>query len=143
MPGRTMALDVGEVRIGVALSDPLGIIASPHSVIRCESPEKDVEAVRALAESTETKRIVVGMPLDQKGERGHQAQRTEAFVERLRAVCPLEILYQDERFTSAFAERVLISANVSRKDRKKSIDKIAAQQILQTWMDRAARAKKV
>lgn len=142
MLGRTLALDVGDVRIGVAMSDPLGIIASPHSVITCSNAEADMAAVLQLIADHEVKRVIIGLPLNKSGERGPQAEKTIEFAERLKAVCPLEIIYQDERFTSASAERILIGADMRRKDRKKVIDKIAAQQILQTWMDRADRAKK-
>ena len=84
--GRILALDVGDVRIGVALSDPLGIIAQPHDVIQCTSPEADIEAVRAAVEQNEAVCIVVGLPLDQNGEPGPQAEKVFAFIERLRAV---------------------------------------------------------
>lgn len=136
MPGRMMGLDVGEVRIGVAVSDPLGIIAQPHSVIQCSSPEQDIDAIRALAAELGVIRIVVGLPLNREGKPGPQAEKVLAFVERLRAVVDMEIATQDERFSTTAAQRMLIEADVSRKNRKKVVDKIAAQHILQTHLDR-------
>jgi putative holliday junction resolvase len=135
-PGRVMGLDVGDVRIGVAVSDPLGIIAQPHSVIKCSSPEQDIEAVRALAAELGVLRLVVGLPLNREGQPGPQAEKVLAFVERLRAVVNVEIAMQDERFSTAAAQRMLIEADVSRKGRKKVVDKIAAHHILQTHLDR-------
>ena len=103
--GRCMALDVGDVRIGVALSDPLRIIAQPHSVIAAKSPEADVEAIRKLVEETETQCLVVGIPLNQEGKPGPQAEKVLTFVERLRSVIPIEIVMQDERYSTVAAQR--------------------------------------
>ncbi|MBI5094736.1 MAG: Holliday junction resolvase RuvX [Candidatus Hydrogenedentes bacterium] len=138
-PGRSLGLDIGDVRIGVALSDPLGIIASPHDVIRCTSPQKDAAAIAKLVEEKEVVRVVAGLPLDQRGECGPQARKVLAFLDELRPLIKAEIVTQDERFTTAAAERMLIDADVSRKGRKKVIDKVAAQYILQTYLDRQAR----
>ncbi len=135
-----MALDVGDVRIGVAITDPLGIIAQPHSVIQCAGSKRDVEAIKDLIASTGTIRVVVGLPLNQDGKPGPQADKIFAFIETLRAATDVEIVTQDERFTTAFAQRSLIAAGVRREGRKKVVDKIAAQQILQTYLDRAAAA---
>jgi len=136
-----MALDVGEARIGVAVSDPLGIIAQPHSVLSCSSRERDVAAVRSLLEQTEAVRVVVGVPLNREGKPGPQAEKVLRFVEQLRGALNVEVVTQDERFTTAAAERMLIAANVRRKGRKRVIDKVAAQHILQTYLDRARRAQ--
>lgn len=135
-----MALDVGDVRIGVALTDPLGIIAQPHSVIQSAGVRKDVEAICSLITETGTIRIVAGLPLNQDGKPGPQAEKVLSFLEALREATPVEVVTQDERFTTAFAQRSLIAAGVRREGRKKVVDKIAAQQILQTYLDRAAAA---
>lgn len=135
-----MALDVGDVRIGVALSDPLRIIASPHSVIPHTTDEEDIEAIRRLASEQGVVRIVVGLPLNQDGKPGPQAEKVLAFVGKLKAAVEnVEVVTQDERFTTAASQRALIQADMRRKDRKKVIDKVAAQGILQTYMDRYAR----
>ncbi len=134
--GRVIGLDVGNVRIGVAVSDPLRIIAQPHSVIKCSSPRNDIEAIRKLVLETEAVRVVVGLPLNQEGKTGPQAEKVLAFIEQLRAVLDVEVVTQDERFSTAAAQRMLIQANVSRKGRKQVVDKIAAHHILQTHLDR-------
>ncbi|MBM3289675.1 MAG: Holliday junction resolvase RuvX [Candidatus Hydrogenedentes bacterium] len=137
-----MALDVGDVRIGVALSDPLGIIAQPHSVIAARSPQADADAVRSLVNETETKCLVVGIPLNQEGKPGPQAEKVLAFVEVLKQTLAIEIALQDERFSTAAAQRELIAAGVRRQARKGIVDKVAAQRILQTFLDRRARERK-
>jgi putative Holliday junction resolvase len=134
-----VGLDVGDVRIGVAVSDPLGIIAQPFSTIHCETPEKDIEAIKAIVKEREAVRVVVGLPLNQEGKPGPQAEKVLAFIEQLRAVLDVEVVTQDERFSTASAQRILIAADVSRKGRKKVIDKIAAQQVLQVYIDRLKR----
>ncbi|HUW60941.1 MAG TPA: Holliday junction resolvase RuvX [Candidatus Bathyarchaeia archaeon] len=141
MQGRIVGLDVGSVRIGVAVSDPLGIMALPHSVITRASIEQDLDAVRDLVATVEAVRIVAGLPLNQEGKPGPQAEKVLEFLDRLREVVNVEIVTQDERFSTAEAQRMLIGANVSRKGRKKVIDKIAAHHILQTYLDRLKRSQ--
>ena len=130
-------VDVGEVRIGVAVTDPLRIIAQPHSVITRSVLDEDVAAIAKLVSDLGVIRIVAGLPLDQNGQRGPQAEKVLAFVEALRPVVNIEIVTQDERFSTAASERMLIQSSMRRKDRKKVIDKAAAQYILQAYMDRA------
>lgn len=136
-----MALDAGDVRIGVAVTDPMRIIASAHSVIQHTTEANDVEAIRKLVAELGVIRIVVGLPLNQNGEPGPQAEKVLAFVEALKQAVDVEVLTQDERFTTAVSQRLLIQADVKRKDRKKVIDKVAAQNILQNYMDREARKR--
>lgn len=140
--GRCMALDVGDVRIGVALSDPLGIIAQPHSVIAAKSSQADADAITKLIAETETKILVVGLPLNQEGKPGPQANKVLTFVELLKQSLSIEIVMQDERFSTVAAQRELIEAGVRRQARKGIIDMAAAQRILQTFMDRRARELK-
>ncbi len=141
LPGRIVGLDVGDVRIGVAVSDPLGSMALPREVIQRRDMESDIAAIRAILEETGAIRIVAGVPLDQNGQPGPQAEKTLAFAERLReALTGIEVVTQDERYSTASAQRTLIGAGVSRKGRKKSVDMLAAQHILQTYMDRQSRA---
>ena len=137
--GRSLGLDVGAVRIGVAVSDPSGVVATPLKVIDCVSPAKDAEAIARIAAEMDARRIVAGLPLNQYGERGPQADKVLDFLSVLREKVAVEIITQDERFTTAGAERMLIGAHVRRKRRKQVIDKIAAQQILQTYLDRQQR----
>jgi putative Holliday junction resolvase len=142
LEGRILALDVGDRRIGVALSDPLGFTAQPHSVIERTQLGEDVEAVRTLVESTGAVRIVAGMPLNAKGEKGHQAEQVQLFLDALKDAVSVDVATMDERYTTASAERSLIAGNMRRKKRKQVVDKIAAQQILQTYLDREASRKK-
>jgi putative holliday junction resolvase len=137
-PGRIMALDVGDVRTGVAMTDPLQMIASPHSVVQQPSLEGALRELKRIIQESEPVLIVVGIPLDQEGKQGRQANKVMAFVEKLRAETSVEIVTQDERFTTTAAERMLISADVSRKKRKQVVDKIAATNILRSYMDRRA-----
>jgi putative Holliday junction resolvase len=136
-----MGLDVGDMRIGVALSDPLGMMALPHSVVQTESPQVDADAIRRIARENEVIRIVAGLPLNQDGEPGPQAEKVLAFLDVLRGVVDVDVVTQDERFSTAAAQRSLISANVKRKNRKKVIDKVAAQHILQVYLDRQANTR--
>ncbi|MCH7960121.1 MAG: Holliday junction resolvase RuvX [Candidatus Hydrogenedentes bacterium] len=135
-PGALVGLDVGEVRIGVAVSDPLGILASPHSVIPATDRKEALEAIQEVVKEREAVGVVAGLPLDQNGEVGPQAKKILDFLDALREVVGVEVMTQDERFTTAAAERMLIQANMSRRARKKVIDKIAAQHILQLYLDR-------
>lgn len=136
--GRVLALDVGDVRTGVALSDPMRIICSPHGTIAMGAPAANVEAVRRLVTETEAVLVVVGVPLDREGKHGPQAKKVLEFVELLRDALDIPVETIDERFTTAGAQRALIAADVSRKKRKQVVDKIAAAQILQTYLDRLA-----
>jgi putative holliday junction resolvase len=136
--GRIMGLDIGDVRIGVALSDSLRMMASPHSVVKEPSREAAVRTVKRLVEETGAVLIVAGVPLNEAGGQGIQAEKTLAFVERLRAEVSVEVVLQDERYTTAAAERMLIGANLRRDRRRQVVDKIAATHILQTYLDREA-----
>ncbi len=136
--GRIMALDVGEVRTGVAVSDPMRIIASPHTVVPMQPAEKAWAQFEALLEELEPVSIVVGIPLDQRGEQGPQARKVLDFVEQLRARTDIDIVLQDERFSTVAAERTLRQAGARGKKRKQVVDKVAATHILRTYMDRKA-----
>lgn len=140
--GRILGLDVGDVRTGVAVTDPMRIIAQAKEVIQNTTMDKDVEAISKIVEETGAVGIVVGLPLNQKGEVGPQAEKVLAFIESLKKAVSVEIVTQDERFSTVAAERMLIEAKVRRKGRKKVIDKVAAQQILQAWMDGQAAAQR-
>ncbi len=136
--GVIVGLDIGDARTGVARSDALQMLAFPHTVIHAR---EEAAMVASLAE--EIQRIgpvlvVAGMPLNQHGEPGLQARRVEAVLDHLRALITVEIVVQDERFSTAEAQRVAQHMNAGRKARKGKIDKIAATLILQTWLDRRA-----
>ena len=134
---RTLAIDYGEKRIGIAISDPLGITAQPLAVIeKGASFAGDVSYLSKIIEKyPDLGEIVVGLPKTMRGEIGVQAQKVSRFVEALREVLKLPIVTFDERLTTAEAEKVLISAGLSRKKRKKVIDKSAAAIILRNYLD--------
>ena len=135
---RILALDVGDVRIGVAVSDPSGIIAQGLESITRINSKKDIKAVNDLANQHEAGKIVVGLPKMMDGGIGIQAQKVMAFVESLKREIEIPIVLWDERLTTVSANRVLIEADMSRRKRKKVVDKMAAALILQGYLDSQA-----
>jgi len=134
--GRILGLDVGEARTGIAVSDALGILTSPLTTLQVKSSTEDAAAVARIAQEQEAVRIVVGLPLNKEGQVGPQAQKVLAFVEALRGVTNVEVVTIDERFSTAAAHRALHESGVRAKKRKGVIDQVAAQQILQLYLDR-------
>ena len=131
--GRVLALDVGDVRIGVAVTDPTRTIAQPVEVYRRIGYGPDSEHIRALCEHYETINVLLGLPLNMDGTRGGQAQKVMALGEVL-AKKSLNVFYWDERLTTVTAEGALIEGGVSRLERKNYVDKVAASVILQQWL---------
>lgn len=134
---RVLGIDYGSRRIGVAISDPLGMFASPLQVIPNTGDTRAAAAVADLARARGAARAVVGLPRNMDGSEGPAAAGARAFAERL-AAAGLAIELWDERLTTVQAERSLIAAGERRADRKRLVDKIAAQQLLQSWLDRTA-----
>ena len=135
--GRVMALDVGDVRIGIAVSDLMGIIANPlETYTRKGNLDIDAKYIADLAKSKEVSLFISGLPLGLKGQENEQTAKTREFVDKLKTICDIPVEYLDERFTTLSAERVLIEGNVRRENRKKVIDKVAATIILQNYLDR-------
>jgi putative holliday junction resolvase len=130
-----MALDVGDVRIGVALSDETGTLAWGLVTLRSVGPRKDVQALAALVREHEVGEIVVGLPLRLDGSLGPQAEKVGAFVERLVRGLRLPVVTRDERLTSVAADERLAEAGVKRRDRKARVDQAAAALILQEYLD--------
>lgn len=135
--GRVMALDVGDVRTGVALSDPLRLIAAPHCVVEKPSREAALEAIRALVEKHEPEVIVVGLPLEEDGAEGRQAGRVRAFAALLRQRVAPPIVFEDERYSSVAAHEALAAAGVKARKRRGKVDMIAAADILRAYLARA------
>ena len=133
MVGRVIALDVGDVRIGVAVSDPTGTIAQPLEVYKRVGFGPDSRYVLALCEKYQTQHVLLGLPLNMDGSVGPQAQKAQAFGNVL-AEKGLTVSYQDERMTTVTAEQVLIGGNVRREDRRLYVDKLAAAVILEQWL---------
>lgn len=131
-----MALDVGSRTIGIACSDALLMTAQGIETIRRTSLENDFNRLRELISEYEVHELVVGMPKNMNGTKGDRAEKTEEFVEKMKAVIDLSVTFWDERLSTVMAERQLIAADVSRKKRKGVIDKMAAVVILQGYLDR-------
>ncbi len=132
---RIMGLDVGEKRIGIAISDPMGWTAQGHSVLQRSVLEADVKNIGKLCRDYEVEKIVVGLPLNMDGSIGPKAREVEEFARSLETDLAIEIAYWDERLTTRSAERVLIEADLSRRRRRQVIDKMAAVHILQGYLD--------
>ncbi len=139
---RALGLDVGSKTIGVALTDEAEIAAHPLTVLARIGQAGDATAVVALCTEHAVTDVVVGMPFELSGRVGHRAKRVQEFVTILRAQLPvtLNLHEQDERFTTAQAQRILIEADMSRAKRKSVIDQQAATLILQGWLDAHRRA---
>ena len=134
---RIMGLDLGSRTLGIAVSDPLGMIARTVETFRFADDDYDAACARAvqLAKELGAVKFVLGLPKHMNGDVGIRGQISLDFKAKLEAACGLPVILQDERLTTAAAERILISADVSRKQRKAVIDQMAAVQILQSYLD--------
>lgn len=132
---RIIGLDYGDRTIGVALSDELGWTAQGIEVIRRKSEEADLERLRQLIAQFQVEEIVVGLPKNMNGTLGPRSETSMAFARILEEQFKLPVHLWDERLTTVSATRTLIEADVSRKKRKQVVDKIAAQLILQNYLD--------
>ena len=138
MVGRLICFDVGERRIGIAVSDMLGITAQPvETYHRTGNLEKDYEYLVSIIKEQEAVKLVVSLPKNMNNSLGFKAEEIQNFIEEFKSYLPEQfpIDWIDERLTTVQAENVLLEANVSRKKRKKFVDKIAAVFMLQTYMD--------
>ncbi|OGU68301.1 MAG: hypothetical protein A3C56_10655 [Ignavibacteria bacterium RIFCSPHIGHO2_02_FULL_56_12] len=139
---RIIGIDYGERRIGIALSDPLGITAQPWGVV--DNSPQGMGALKDLVMREGVKTAVVGMPLNLRGEKGRKAEEVEAFIGRLRDVTGLEVLTWDERFTTSIAQQTYRDMGAKRKDRSTRdgrIDAMAAALILQGFLDSAKHSR--
>lgn len=132
---RILGLDVGKKRIGVAVSDELGITAQGIGVIVRSSTKGDIQAISEIARKYRVNKIVIGLPVNMNGTLGPQGEEIKEFGEKLRNYLNIEVQYWDERLSTVAAERVLIDADISRKKRKNVIDKLSAVVILQNFLD--------
>jgi putative pre-16S rRNA nuclease len=132
--GRVLALDLGDVRIGVAISDPGRRLAVPLGVVRTGAPA-DLKAIRSIVADNGVSLVVVGDPLLLSGERGDRSRKAEEFATALRAVLDVAVELHDERLSTVEAERELRSAGASGREARRSLDQAAATVILQSWLD--------
>jgi putative Holliday junction resolvase len=134
IPGRVLAFDPGTTRIGVAVSDPLRIVASPLAVLPVSGFE---EALRGLVEEYRPTTIVVGLPVGLSGDEGPAAAKAREFGAAVEAIAGAKVIYVDERFTTATAESAMLEGGVKRRDRRQNVDKVAAAVILRHYLDRS------
>ena len=132
---RYLGLDVGDVRIGVALSDETATLASGLLTLERVGPRKDIRVVAAIVREREVGEVVVGMPWRLDGTVGPQGEKVRGFVESLRRAVEVPVVTWDERFTTVAADELLAEAGVRRRDRKARIDRAAAVLILQGYLD--------
>jgi putative Holliday junction resolvase len=135
--GRVLGVDLGARRIGLALSDPTGLIASPFRVVeRSGDPAADRQAIVAVARAEEATIVVIGLPKEMSGRRGAAANAATAEVDALRALASdLTFELVDERLTTVIAQRSLIESGMTRRKRRGTVDKVAAAVILQSYLD--------
>ena len=133
---RYLGIDYGKKRIGLALSDIMGMMAQPYDIIEFKCLKNNIENILKIVKEKEVSCIVVGKPINMNGSEGEMAQIVQDFVKELKKVIDIKIEMIDERLTTTQAERILVEeANVSREKRKSLRDKLAATFILQTYLD--------
>ena len=130
-----LGIDYGGKRIGLAASDSLGIAAHGLPTLKCTTPEHDLETIREIVEQRAVAALVVGLPRNMDGSLGPQAVEAEAFGRKLADDLGLPVHFVDERLTTQRAERTLAGAGMSRRKRKGRVDRMAAQFILQQYLD--------
>ncbi|NLW07906.1 MAG: Holliday junction resolvase RuvX [Clostridia bacterium] len=133
---RIMGLDIGSKTIGVAISDPLGLTAQGLTTIRRRSREKDLVALKELARQYNITEIVVGLPRNMNGSYGPQAALVKQLASKIEKALGLPLHFYDERLSTVAADRILIEADLSRKNRRRVVDQVAATIILQGFLDR-------
>lgn len=132
---RRIGLDIGERRIGVAVSDPSGRVATPLVVLDARALARDAKPLRRLIEDYEPAEFVVGLPLTMAGEEGPQAAAVKMTVRRLIEPLGIPVIYHDERLTSAEAKRAMAAAGADSRARRGSVDMVAAAVLLQSHLD--------
>ena len=139
---RALGLDIGHRRVGLALSDPLGLFAQAYDTLpRGHNDQKLAKEIALIVKKEDIEQLVVGLPLNLDGSVGIQAKRIERVIEIIQKEISLPIDRVDERLTTIAAERILIEGQVRRNSRKKVVDQIAAAMILQAWLDKRQHSK--
>ena len=135
---RSLGIDHGDARIGLAISDELGMLAHPLETIALKEVPDPVARIAAIVARDQVTTIVLGLPRNMDGTYGPAAEKVRAFAEKLRAACPCPVKMWDERLTTVAAQRSLHEAGRNAKQSRKVIDQVAAQLILQGWLDSQA-----
>jgi putative Holliday junction resolvase len=136
-PGRILALDLGRKRIGLAISDELGITAQGLDTLEREGRREDIETLRRLAAERGVERFLIGDPLHMSGDASRQGDYTREFARELARKTGLAVEFRDERWTSREAERTIRGSGVANKSRKPVIDRLSAVILLQSYLDSA------
>jgi putative Holliday junction resolvase len=133
---RILGLDLGDKKIGMALSDPMGWTAQGLEVITSKgSANADIAKIKEYVERYEVEKVIIGLPLNMDGSSGPRAEKAKAFADRMGKRLKIAVEMIDERLTTVAAEKLLIEADLSRKKRRKVVDKMAAVLILQSYLD--------
>lgn len=132
---RIIGLDLGDKTIGVAVSDPSGLIAQGIKTIKRKNIKYDIDEIIKIVNEYNAEKIVMGLPKNMNGTMGPSSQKVIEFSEKIKKHIDIEIIFQDERLTTVSAQRILIEADLSREKRKKVVDAVAATYILQTYLD--------
>jgi len=138
---RILGIDLGAKRVGIAVSDPDGVVAHPLKLLEPKSDADLINSIRALVAEYDVGRIVVGLPMLMKGEAGSAAREAQKFADRLRDELAIAVDLWDERLSTVRANRALKEANLSPAERRKRVDMVAAQMVLQSWLDAHRRDK--
>jgi len=130
---RSLALDIGDKRIGVALSDPQGILASPLTIINCQGGQADIESIINIVNQNEVGQIIVGLPLSMNGSVGRQAEKVKAFASDLRNHTEVPVDFRDERLSTASAKHLMQAVRKTKRETRH--DAVAAALVLQGYLD--------
>jgi putative Holliday junction resolvase len=133
---RILGLDIGEKRIGLAVSDELGLTAQGMETLQRTELSRDIQKLQEIIREKGISKLVVGLPKNMNGTLGFQAAEVQKLVALLTELCPIEVEYWDERLTTVAAQRTLLEGDTSRRKRKKAVDQLAAVLILQGYLDR-------
>lgn len=133
--GRILAIDYGEVRMGLAISDPLRIFAFPLTVIDLKKNVDFIKTIQDIIKEKKVKRIIIGYPLKMDGSEGIQTEKVKGFVEELKRKINIDIEMVDERLTTTVAQRALTDIGIGQKKQRGIIDKIAAAKLLETYLE--------
>ena len=135
---KVMSVDYGDARTGIAISDIMGVLASPLTVIKEDYQPKLVDKILSLAEENKAKNIVIGLPRNMDGTYGYRCDECRALGEALKEKMPsLQIFFEDERLTTVMAHNILSENNVRGKKRKDTVDAVSAVMILQSYLDKS------
>ena len=132
---RSLGLDIGDKRIGVALSDPEGILASPFTIISCKADLVDIATITDIITQQQVGQVIVGLPRSMDGSVGQQAEKVQAFIQKLCNHTEVPVDFRDERLTTVSAKRLMLGNKTPRTKGKVRYDAIAAALILQGYLD--------